>query len=122
MPRMPLAGYPALQYLQFGRVRRFVTIEVQALAPLLGLGGTNRTRGWMPIVPEKPGNQGQSWRKPPHQEGLRPRNNSGPLTAARDYFPTPSETRLSLSVSRPWGAVGSVSEESLNSRKNRKIS
>jgi hypothetical protein len=37
-----------------GRRQELVTIRVQAVAPLLALGGTNRTRGWMPKSQRKP--------------------------------------------------------------------
>src|SRR5512135_2385792 len=63
------------------RRQELVTIGVQAFAPVLALGGTNRTRGWMPKVPEKTENQRPSRRKRPRQESLRPRNSSGSLTS-----------------------------------------
>jgi hypothetical protein len=63
------------------RNQELVTIEVRAFAPCLALGGTNRTRGWIPKVPEKTVNQGPSWRNLPRQESLKPRNSSGSLTS-----------------------------------------
>jgi hypothetical protein len=87
------------------RRQGFVTIEVQGIAPLLDLGGANRTRRqwstdphadywpdrgqrganrtrrqWS-TVQEKAANRGWSRRKLPHQKSLRPRNSSGSLTS-----------------------------------------
>jgi hypothetical protein len=58
-----------------------VRLQVQALAPLLALGGTNRRCGRRPKTPEKTVNPGPSWRKLPRQESLKPRNSSGSLTS-----------------------------------------
>ena len=63
------------------RRQELVTIGVQTMAPLLDLGGANRIRGWRRKGSEKAENQGSSWRKPPRQESLRPRNSSGSLTS-----------------------------------------
>src|SRR4051794_6961869 len=58
-----------------------VTIGVEEIAPVLDLGGANRSRGGRPRVPEKSRLEGRSWRKLPGQESLRLRNSSGSVTA-----------------------------------------
>jgi hypothetical protein len=63
------------------RREEVVTIEVQVIAPLLDLGGANRSRRGMPKVSEKAQIQGWTRRKLPRQESLRPRNSSGSLTS-----------------------------------------
>jgi hypothetical protein len=63
------------------RRKEVLTIESQGIAPLLDLGGANRSRRGIPKVPEKAEIQGWSRRKLPRQESLRLRNSSGSLTA-----------------------------------------
>jgi hypothetical protein len=63
------------------RRQEFVTIEVQGIAPLLDLGGADRTQRQWSTVQEKATNQGWSRRKLPREKSLRPRNSSGSLTS-----------------------------------------